>query len=130
MATKTDISPRIDFRGVLTPDNLKFEEVADDSTAHDYLVEANGKSRILVAVDNPANQSVNVSLYGAHASNAQVGDAGAFAIGSTFSVSSASKDYAVAADPFPYYIVRAQYVSTPTDTPTKTLTVFVNLAQG
>ncbi len=113
-------------RQAILPNNLSATFTADDTDNHDYRAAGKGKGRLSVAVNNPANQSLTVTIYGAHSATGEVGDAGTFSIGS-FTVANATQGYETVNDPFPWYIIRVAYGVTPTDDPKKTCSVYADL---
>jgi len=123
--------PQVKSRQAESPNYLKFAFTADDTGNHDCEnIGGRGKGRLTIAVDNPANQDLVITVYGANVASASVGDGDVKQIGSfTVTAANAANDgYETINDPFPYYIVRAAYGVTPTDSPLETATVYVNFS--
>jgi len=111
-------------RQVQMPNPVTATFDADDTDNYDARLEGWGKGRFSVVVDNPANDIVTATVYGMFSSDGDVGDADVFEIGS-FTVAAADKGYETVNDPFPWYLVRLNYASAPTDTPAETCSLFV-----
>ena len=101
---------------------------ADDTDNHILKVDGRGKGRLAISVDNPANQTVTVTIYGMHAATGAVGDVGTFLIGSFTVTATDDKGYETINDPFPWYLIQLAYAVTPTDNPLKTATVYADFS--
>ena len=104
----------------------------DDTDNHDYRVDCRGKSKAVVAVHNATNKDLTVTVYGAHAADAEVGDDGTFEIdgpgNGSFTVAAANDwNYEVLNDPFPWIIIRCTFSATPDGEAVK---LYVDLQQG
>lgn len=105
-----------------TPYYLEESFTADDTDNHDFIFNGNGKSVQTIHVNNASNQTATITLYGCQSSDSTVGSTTAVQIGS-FTVAATSGGYECCSDPFPYYIVRIAYSSTPDGSTTK---LFIN----
>ena len=112
-------------RQVIIPNGLSGSYSTQDTNNNDFRWAAMGKGRLTVAVNNAPNQAVTLALYGMHASNGAVGDAGVFQIGSTITIAQAAKGYVVCNDPFPFYLVRLKHTVAATDDPAVAVSVYV-----
>ena len=117
----------VHYAQTISPNPLTGTFVADDTDNHIAKVDGRGKGRLTVAVDNPANQTVTVTVYGMHSATGAVGDAGTFLIGSFTVTAAQDKGYEVVADPFPFYLVNLAYGIVPTDNPLVTCSMFMDL---
>lgn len=131
-ATEVDISAgdaeaaAPEYRQTIRPVDLEGTLATNDTDTHDYRVDARGKAKMTVAVDNPANQAVTVTVYGLNDSASVVADTDTQTVGS-FTVSNASRDYQTVSDPFPFYMVRLAHTVAPTNNPILTRKVQVHL---
>ena len=116
------------FRQVIQPSHVQGSFVADDTDNHDFRADGRGKGRMTVAVDNPANKNLVITVYGTHSLTGDIGDGATKQIGSwTVTAANGANDgYETVNDPFPFYIVRAAYAVAPDDAPLKTTTIYVN----
>ena len=112
-------------RQVIIPGGQSGSHSTQDTNNNDFHWAAQGKGRFTVAVNNAPNQDITLALYGMHAADGAVGDAGVFQIGSTITISAASKGYIVCNDPFPFYLVRLNHAVAPTDDPAKVVSIYV-----
>uniref|UniRef100_A0A6M3KCF7 Uncharacterized protein n=1 Tax=viral metagenome TaxID=1070528 RepID=A0A6M3KCF7_9ZZZZ len=123
--------PQVKSQQAGAPNYLKFTFLGDDTDAHDAEdIQGRGKGRFTVAVDNPTDTNLPITVYGANISGASVGDADVKLIG-TFTVTAANAandGYECYNDPFPYYIVRAKFSGAPTDAVKKNVTVYINFS--
>ncbi len=109
------------------PNYLTGTFVINDSDAHDFKVDARGKGRMSVVVDNPGDQTLTVEVYGMHSIGADVDDVGVVQIGSSFTVTDADEiGYETVNDPFPFYLIRVTSAGAATASPT--CTVYVDLS--
>lgn len=107
----------IQYRQVISPNYLTGTFAADDADNHQFKVDTRGKSKVTVAVHNPADKDLTVTIYGMHTATGVIADAGTHSIGS-FSVTAAlDKNYDTIADPFPWLLVDIAYAEAPTDDP-------------
>jgi hypothetical protein len=99
-------SPEIHYRQAMIPTYRTASYEADDTDNHKMLIDARGKGRMSLAVDNPSDQSVVVALYGAHTEDSDVGDADVILIDAAFlTITTGVNGYEITNDPFPFYIV-------------------------
>jgi len=127
--TSLDLDKNIDSHRAQRPFYMSGSFVADDTDYHVAKILANGKGRMTYAVDNPANKTVTVTLYGAYSITDEVGDTGVFAIDSTgFTVAATSAGYETCNDVFPIYFVRLKFADTPTDSPSEEVTLYVSFS--
>jgi len=127
---RVSVSPMIDnpeipsfFTGTFATQNTNNNNMIFPST---------GKGRLLVSVDNPTDKACVLTMYGMFTPTGAVGDAGVFAIGDagipdSLTIAAGGKDYAVASDPFPWYMARVAFAIAPTDAVAKTVSIFVAL---
>ena len=120
----------VPYRQTISPSHLKGTRNDQDTNNHDFQLDARGKSRMTILVDNQPNKALTVSIYGAHAINASIGDADTEQIGSSRTVILADKRIIQLDVAFPFYIIRCAYASAPTDATAKYYTVYVNLTTG
>ena len=124
------VNEKTGHRQTIQPNTMYGEYVANDTDDHAFHVDARGKGRMTVCVENPSDKDVVVTVYGAHAIDADVGDAGVVEIGgsggSTFTAGTASRNYECYNDPFPFYIVSCTSSATPNG---KTVTAYITLQQ-
>ena len=101
----------IHYRQAISPQNLTVSRSDQDQNTHDFFgLDGRGKGRLTVAVNNQTNAVVVVTVYGAHAVDSVVGDEDVFQIGQ-FSVAGDAQGYETINDPFPWYIIRTQFVA-------------------
>jgi len=113
MATALDqVGGDLNIHSASIPIYLSATLTADDTDNHDYIFSGNGKSVQTVHVYNGANQTLTTTLYGSQTSDGAVGSAGTVSIGS-FTTAATTGGYECCSDPFPYYIIRLTYGSTP-----------------
>lgn len=101
------------------------------ATNHDFKVDARGKGRLVVCVDNASDKIATVTVYGSHSKTANVGDTGVVELGqdagdSQFTVAASGINYEAYNDPFPFFIVRVVLV---TGSDGGTVTFYANLQQ-
>ncbi len=113
-------------RQVILPNLQSGSFLADDTDTYIAKIDGRGKGHLLVAIDNPSNQTVIATIYGMFSATGAVGDAGVFPINAgTITVSAAAdKDYEVCADLFPFYIVSLNYAVAPNDAPAVSCSVY------
>ncbi len=104
---------------------------ADDTDNHDFKVDARGKGRMTVFVENPSDKTVTITVYGMHSQSADVGDAGVRELGqdsgdSQFTVTTATNNYECYNDPFPFFLIRVVVASGGDGS---TVTVYIDLQQ-
>ena len=118
------------YRRTIIPNDLTGTYVANDTDEHEFHVDARGKGRMTVAVVNPSNKDVVVTVYGCFAIDADVGDAGVFELGGagngSFTASATDENYECYNDPFPFFIISCDSAATPDG---KTVVVYVTLQQ-
>ncbi len=120
----SNIRTTSEYRQTISPLYLTKNRTDTDQNNHDFIgIPAKGKGRATVAVNNKTNQTVTVTVYGAQTDTAIPGGAGVFQIGS-FTVATVTHGYETFNDPFPFYIVRTAFGSTPNNAGWDT---FVNL---
>ncbi len=120
--TLQQVHDSLNIHSASIPIYLETSFTADDTDNHDFIFSGNGKSVQTIHVNNASDQTATVTLYGCQSESSTVGSTTAVQIGS-FTVSSTSGGYECCSDPFPYYIVRIAYSSTPDGSTTK---LFVN----
>lgn len=121
MAAVTDTNPE---RLSSTDNYLSASFTADDTDNHEYRYDAAGRSKSTVAVDNRGNQIITITVYGSQTSTGEVGSVNSIFQVGQFTVGATSVGYETFIDPFPFYIVRMSYASTPGG---GTTTLYVNL---
>ncbi len=97
-------------RQTTIPNFVKGTVELDDANHHYLVVDGRGKRSMTVAVVNETDQTVTVTVYGAHnktdtPESDQVFELGQDAGDSQFDVTTDSKDYDCYHDPFPYFII-------------------------
>ena len=130
--TALTMSPggQVHYRQVISPEALSGGFVADDTDNHIAKVDGRGKGRFTVAGDNPANQTVTITVYGMHSATGAVADAGTFQIFSFTITATADKGYEVCNDPFPFYLVNVAYGVVPTDNPLTTCSLYIDFSSA
>lgn len=119
--TAVVVAHDIHYRQASAPTNLSGSFVVNDTDDHQWKVSGQGKGRLAVALDNPADNTLTVNIYGMHAAGGAVGDAGTFLIG-TFTVTAAGdKGYETINDPFPWYLIQVTAASADAANPTATV---------
>ena len=120
------VSKEVHERQAIAPTYLTGSFVDNDTDDHQLKVDARGKGRLTVAIDNPADNTMTVNVYGMHAAAGAVGDAGTFLIG-TFTVTAAQdKNYQTVNDPFPWYLI--QVTPAAADATNPTVTVYMDFS--
>ena len=118
----------VNNRQVVSPNYQKGVVALDDTDNHALIIDGRGKGRMTVFVDNQTNQTITVTVYGAHASDADPADADVMELGgsgaSQFTVTTGAQNYECYNDPFPYFIIRITTGSTPDG---ENVTIYVNL---
>ena len=120
MTAVTDTNPR---RLSSTSNYLSASFTADDTDNHEFRFDAAGRSKSTIAVDNRGNQIITITVYGSQTSTANIGDNNVFQVGQ-FTIAASTSAYETFIDPFPFYLVRMSYSSTPGG---GTTTLYVNL---
>ena len=121
------LGSQVHYRQAISPGHLQGSFAGDDTDSHDFKVDARGKSRLNVFVENPCNQNATVAIYGMHSATATVGDVGVKQIGSSLTVNAATNGYQQSTTAFPYYLVRVSFGVAPTDEPALTVRVYMDL---
>ena len=120
------LSKDVVSRQAVAPTYLTGSFVDNDADDHQWKVDGRGKGRLTVAVDNPADNTMTINVYGMHAAGGAVGDVGTFLI-SSFTVTAAQdKNYQTVNDPFPWYLI--QVTPTGADVLDPTVTVYVDFS--
>ena len=105
------------YRRTIIPNNLTGSYVANDTDDHEFHVDARGKGRMTVVIENPSDKTVTTTVYGCHAIDDAVGDDGVMEIGgsgvSAFDTLTTESNYECYNDPFPFYIVSCTSGDTP-----------------
>jgi hypothetical protein len=114
------------YRQALMPNHLSGSFVGDDEDNHDFVFQSRGKQAVQVALDNAPNAEITWSLYGMHSKSGAVGDAGVFEVDVSNALAAATKVAVLNTSQFPFYLLRCVYAAAPTDTPKKTVSVFIN----
>lgn len=121
-------TPDVHYRQASAPTNVYGTTSAQNTDNHDLKVAGRGKGRMTVFVDNQPNAEVTISVYGSQTADGDVGDDDVVQIGSSFAVAADTRGYETVNDPFPYYIIRANYAAAPTDSPAVALTIYCNFS--
>jgi hypothetical protein len=128
--TLTALNVDVHYRQVIAPKHESGSFLGDDTDNHDFIFSGKGKSVLNFSLDNAPDQALTWTLYGMHESDGDVGDVGTFQV-DTDSVTAASKaEEAVVGLSFPFYLLRLAFAVSPTDTPKKNVSVYVDLAVG
>jgi len=109
--------------------NYKATWVINDTDNHDFMFRGSGKGSFTALVDiATSDQTVTYSIYGAHATDSDIGDTGVIQIGSSGSVTDGEDVEAVTVTDtwYPYYLMRLVSAGAATGSPT--CTVYVNFA--
>lgn len=118
-------TPQVYHRQTMIPKNIYGTIVADDTDNHDFKVDGRGKGRLTIFVENPSNKDATLQLYGMHAIDSDVGDAGVKQIGSDITVSAGDNNYECTNDPFPFYLARVSFAAIPDS---ETVTVYFDFS--
>lgn len=106
-------STTLPYRQVIQP-SFRRGSLTSTQTSIDLLMDTRGKKSIGINIANPSNKTVTVTVYGAQFSTSQVGDDDVRTLdGTPFTVGTSAGDYQVAADPFPWYIIRLATTAAP-----------------
>lgn len=127
--TEIDINLR-SHRQVILSTILTATYSTQNTNNNDIRVDGRGKGRMTVAVNNAPNQALTAQLYGMHSKTSNVGDAGVFPIGASFTAALADKYYQTYNDPFPFYLLRLTHAVAPTDAPAKAVTAWMNFSSA
>lgn len=119
--TVAPLGEQVQYRQVISPNYLTGSFIIDDANDHDFKLDARGKSRLTVFVQNPGDQVLTVKVYGMHSLTATVGDVGVKQIGGDFTVATTSAEYRTVSDPFPFYLLRVTPAGAATGSPTCTV---------
>ena len=119
--TVSPLGEQVQYRQVISPNYLMGTFVIDDNSNHDFKLDARGKSRLTVFIQNPGDQVLTVQVYGMHSETADVGDVGVKQIGGNFTVATTSNEYRTIGDPFPFYLLRVTPAAAATGSPTCTI---------
>jgi hypothetical protein len=125
--TLTRLGVDVHYRQAIQPQHKVGSFTGDDTDNHDFLFSARGKRTTTISIDNAPNASIVWSLYGLHEVDGEVGDAGTFEVDITNTITAATKGGATNTAAFPFYLLRCAYAGAPTDTPKKTVSVYVDL---
>ena len=123
----TNIPKPTPYRQSMAPSYSKASFVADDTDNHDFRFSTGGKGSILIVADNPSDQTLTVSIYGAPDAGAEIGDADVIKIGTDLTVLTAAAGSRAVGQPWPYYLIRATFSVGPDS---ETVTIFVNAHNG
>jgi hypothetical protein len=124
------LGEQVHYRQAISPNHQHGSFTGDDTDNHDFLFPGRGKSTLNIEVDNAPNQALTWALYGMHEADGEVGDPGTFTIDSG-SIDTAGKgDEGFMGYSFPFYLLRLAYAVAPTDSPLKTVNVYINETVG
>jgi len=113
MVAKSTAIDDIHYRQAISPLFAKASH-SSTKTTDDAIFATRGKAKIAVYVENPSNKAAAITVYGAQTSASSVGGLTVKKLdNSTFSVGTSASDYRIAADPFPFYIVRSVTTAAP-----------------
>ena len=126
----TEDGEHVNKNQVIVP-NYRYGVVAlADTLNHAMIVDGRGKGRMTVFVKNETNQTITVTVYGAHNSDSDPADLDVLELGgsgaSQFTVTTGIANYECYNDPFPFYIIRITTGSTPTSA---NVTIYVSFQQ-
>lgn len=103
--------------------------VGNDTDNHSFKIDSVGKSKFTIAVDNATDKTVTITVFGMHSSTAEVGDTGVFPIAAAgFAVTTGTIGYGTNSDIFPWYLIRAKFADTPTDSPSEEVTLYISFS--
>jgi hypothetical protein len=83
--------------------------VADDTDNHDFRFSTRGKSNVLVFIENPADQTLSITVYGGPDVGAEIGDTDVKQLGSTLTILTTKTGKINITEPWPYILVRAVF---------------------
>lgn len=126
-----DVQEQSGHRQTTMPSSVTGSFQDTGTTNHDFKVDARGKGRMVVCVNNASDKLATVTVYGMHSKTADVGDAGVVELGqaagdSQFTVDGAAINYEAYNDPFPFFLIR---VALATGSNNGLVTVYVDLQQ-
>jgi len=119
----TNIAKTVSYQQAITPSYGKSTFVADDTDNHDFRVKTGGKANTLIFVDNPSNQTLTVSVYGAPDATAEISDSDVDQIGSDLTILTTASGKLSISEAWPFIIVRLKFASSGDST---TVALFVN----
>ncbi len=122
--------PVVHYRQAIAPNHQAGSFVGDDTDNHDFVFEGRGKSVLNFQVNNAPNDVLTWTLYGMHEPDGTVGDVGTFQIDTGTIAAADFADEGFMGYSYPFYLLRLAYASAPTDTPKKTVNVYVDLTVG
>ena len=105
------LGKQVAYSQVNMPAYLTGEYIVNDADDHQWKVDGRGKGRLTVALDNPADNTLTVVIYGLHAEDGAIGDVGTFLIGSFTVTTGGAKGYETINDPFPWYLIQVTAAS-------------------
>ena len=120
------VSKEVHERQAIAPTYLSGSFVDNDTDDHQWKVDGRGKGRLTVAVDNPANNTMTVNVYGMHTAAGVVGGVDVFLIGTFTVTAAADKGYQTINDPFPWYLI--QVTAAAADGANPTVTVYMDFS--
>ena len=119
---RRSISHDVPYRQDIQPYYLNEAVVADGTVFDEYRADARGKGRMTIFFDNVnVDKAGTVTVYGGHYSDAEIGDDTVTEIG-LFTIAAGENGHETCNDPFPWYLFRVGYATTP-DGSTATLHV-------
>lgn len=111
------------------PSHQKAEYSTKNTNNNDIRFAGRGKSVLTLSIDNAPNKLISCTLYGMHESDGEVGDAGVFPLDDTWTVLAASKEVnSYIGFACPWYLLRLTHSESPTDSPAKAVSVWIDLA--
>ena len=120
----------VHYRQAISPNHQQGSFVGDDTDNHDFIFKGRGKSTLGLLIDNAPNAELSWSLYGMHEEDGEVGDPGTSLIDNGAVAAADKADEGFIFYPYPFYLLRLAYAGAPTDTPKKTVSVFIDATVG
>jgi hypothetical protein len=130
--TPTPLGVNTSYRRVISPSHVTASYSTQNTNNNDIRFAGGGKSVITISIDNAPNKSLVGYLYGIHSAAGVVADAGSALVDNDpIEIAAASKEaVSFIGLACPYYLLRLTHSDTPTDTPAKAVSVYIDLAQG
>ena len=125
--TLSPLDLNVHYRQAIRPNHLSGSFAGDDQDNHDFVWEARGKSVVSFAINNATDKQMTWALYGMHASNGTVGDAGTFSIDSGTTAAGGQTDEGYIGYNYPYFLLRCSFSATPDGS---TVNVYIDVSQG
>ena len=106
-------APDVPYRQVERPNHASASYVGDDADDHDFRVDARGKSKLNVVVNNATDKTLSTQVYGAPTKTAEVGAAGVEEIGASFDALTGVAGNQQSTTYYPFYLIRCSLAAGP-----------------